>query len=58
MRFIYGFIFAVVLLTCGAAIHDNIEAGSGKPLVNWNNVGDLVHTTFESVMDQINRWIK
>lgn len=61
MRFIYGFIFAVVVLTCGAAIHDN-SAGADRQLVNWSNLADFVRDTstgiYTGIKDQIDRWTK
>jgi hypothetical protein len=58
MRFIYGFIFAVVVMTVGAAIHDNLASGSTKPLVNWTNVSDEGHAAFDYVKDQYDRLTK
>ena len=58
MRFIYGFIFAFVVMAVGAAIHDNLASKSDKTLVNWKNVGDETQATFEYVKEQFDRLTK
>jgi hypothetical protein len=58
MRFILGLIVGVGLTVGGAAIHDNMEAGSSKPLVNWTTANELQHTTFDYVKAQFDRVVK
>jgi hypothetical protein len=58
MRFILGLIVGVVLTIGGAAIHDNMEAGASKPLVNWTTANELQQTTFDYVRGQFDRLVK
>lgn len=58
MRFIYGFIFALVVLTVGAAIHDNLASKAEKPLVNWKNVSEETQATFEYAKEQFDHLTK
>jgi hypothetical protein len=58
MRFILGFIIGVVLTIGGAYVHDSLEAGATKPLVNWTNVTDLEQSTFDYLKAQFNRMVK
>jgi len=58
MRFIFGLIVGVVLTVGGAAIHDNLDAGASKPLVNWTNASELQHTTFDYLKSQFDRLMK
>lgn len=58
MRFIFGFIVGVALTIGGAAIHDNMEAGVSKPLVNWTTANELQQTAFDYVRSQFDRLVK
>jgi hypothetical protein len=58
MRFILGFIVGVVLTIVGAYIHDSLEAGTAKPLVNWTNVADLEQASYDYVKAQFDRLVK
>jgi hypothetical protein len=58
MRFIIGLILGAALTVAGAFIHDTMEAGAAKPLVNWTNAGELEKATFDYVKDQADRLIK
>jgi hypothetical protein len=57
MRFIYGFIFAFVVMAVGAGIHDSLESKSEKKLVNWDHVVDETKATFEYVKEQVDHLI-
>jgi len=58
MRFIFGLIVGVVLTVGGAAIHDKMEAGASKPLVNWTNANELQQTSFDYLKSQFDRLMK
>jgi hypothetical protein len=58
MRFILGLIIGIALVIGGAYVHDNTEAGAGKPLVYWDNVNTLEHTTFDYLKAQFDRLMK
>jgi len=58
MRFIFGLIVGIGLTVGGAAIHDNMDPGASKPLVNWTTANELQQTTFEYVKAQIDRVVK
>jgi len=58
MRFIFGLIVGVGLTIGGAAIHDNMDAGVSKPLVNWTAANELQHATLDYVRTQIDRLVK
>jgi len=58
MRFILGLIVGVVLTIGGAAIHDNMEAGASKPLVNWTTANELQQTTVDCVRGQFDSLVK
>jgi len=58
MRFILGFIVGIVLTILGAYIHDSLEAGAAKPLVNWTNVADLEQAGYDYVKAQFDRLMK
>jgi hypothetical protein len=55
MRFILGLIVGVVLVVGGAYIHDKLESGAAKPLVYWENVNALEHTTVDYLRTQFDR---
>lgn len=60
MRFILGLIIGAVLVVAGAYVHDNMDAGSTKPLVNWNNAYDLQHDSFDYLraqFDRVTKWV-
>jgi hypothetical protein len=58
MRFIFGLILGAVLTVGGAFIHDTMESGAAKPLVNWTNAAELQKVTFDYVKEQVDRLIK
>jgi hypothetical protein len=58
MRYIIGFIVGVALTVGGAAIHDNMEPGASRPLVNWTTANDLRQTTVDYVRGQFDRLVK
>jgi hypothetical protein len=58
MRFILGLIIGAVLTVGGAFIHDSLDPGSAKPLVNWTNAAELQKVTFEYVKGQAESLIK
>ncbi|HMA71080.1 MAG TPA: hypothetical protein VKP67_06280 [Xanthobacteraceae bacterium] len=58
MRFIFGLIVGVLLTIGGAAIHDNVEPGASKPLVNWTTANELQQTAFDYVRTQFDRLVK
>jgi hypothetical protein len=58
MRFIFGFIVGIVLTIVGAYVHDSLDAGAAKPLVNWTNVADLEQATYDYVKAQFDRLVK
>jgi hypothetical protein len=58
MRFIFGLIVGIALTVGGAAIHDNVEPGASKPLVNWTTANELQQTAFDYVRSQIDRLVK
>jgi hypothetical protein len=58
MRFIFGLILGAVLTVGGAFIHDTMESGAAKPLVNWTNANELQKVTFDYVKEQVDRLIK
>jgi hypothetical protein len=42
----------------GAALHDKLEAGASKPLVNWSNANELQQTSFDYLKSQFDRLMK
>jgi hypothetical protein len=58
MRFIFGLILGAVLTVGGAFIHDTMESGAAKPLVNWTNANELQKVTLDYVKEQVDRLIK
>jgi hypothetical protein len=58
MRFIFGLILGAGLTVGGAFIHDTMESGAAKPLVNWTNANELQKVTFDYVKEQVDRLIK
>jgi hypothetical protein len=60
MRFILGLIVGVALVILGAYVHDNMDAGSAKPLVNWANAAEMQHSSFDYLraqFDRLTRWV-
>ena len=57
MRFIFGLIIGAILVVGGAYIHDSMEPGAVKPLVNWTNVADFEQATFDYVRVQFDRLV-
>jgi len=58
MRFIFGLITGVALTIGGAFIHDSLETGAAKPLVNWTNAVELERATFDYLKIQFDRMMK
>jgi hypothetical protein len=61
MRFIQGLIVGAALVVLGAYIHDNTNAGSTKPLVNWPKAAELQQDTYHFLSEQYDRltkWLK
>jgi hypothetical protein len=58
MRFIIGLILGAVLTVAGAFIHDTMESGAAKPLVNWTNAAELEKVTYDYLKSQVDRLIK
>jgi hypothetical protein len=58
MRFIFGLIVGAALTIGGAFIHDTMQAGDPKPLVNWSNAAELQHTTYDYLKTQFDRLMK
>jgi hypothetical protein len=58
MRFILGLIVGAVLTVAGAFLHDTMDPGAAKPLVNWTNATELQKATFEYVKVQAENLIK
>ncbi len=58
MRLIIGLILGAVLTIGGAFIHDTMESGAAKPLVNWTNAQELEKTTVDYLKAQADRLIK
>jgi hypothetical protein len=58
MRFIIGLILGAVLTVGGAFIHDTMEPGAAKPLVNWTNAAELEKVTYDYLKSQVDRLIK
>jgi hypothetical protein len=58
MRFIFGLIVGAALTVGGAFIHDTMESGAAKPLVNWTNAAELQKVTYDYVKSQVDRLIK
>jgi hypothetical protein len=58
MRFIIGLILGVALTVGGAFIHDTMESGAAKPLVNWTNAVELEKVTYDYLKAQVDRLIK
>jgi hypothetical protein len=55
MRFIFGLIVGILLVVGGAYIHDSMESGAPKPVVNWTNAAELQRNTFDYVKTQCDR---
>jgi hypothetical protein len=58
MRFIFGLIVGAALTIGGAYIHDSMEAGASKPLVNWTNSNEAAHATYDYLKSQFDRMMK
>jgi hypothetical protein len=58
MRFILGLIIGAALTVGGAYIHDSMDSGATKPLVNWTNAAELEHATFDYLRTQFDRMMK
>ena len=58
MRFVIGLIVGVALTVGGAYIHDKMESGAAKPLVNWENAAELEKATYDYLKSQVDRLVK
>ena len=58
MRFIIGLIVGAALTVGGAFIHDTMESGAAKPLVNWTNAAELQKATYDYLKSQVDRLVK
>jgi hypothetical protein len=58
MRFILGLIIGAALTVGGAYIHDSMDSGATKPLVNWTNAAEFEHATFDYIKAQFDRMMK
>ena len=58
MRFIIGLILGAALTVGGAFIHDTMESGAAKPLVNWTNAAELEKATYDYLKSQVDRLVK
>jgi hypothetical protein len=58
MRFIFGLILGAALTVGGAFVHDTMESGAAKPLVNWTNAAELEKVTYDYLKSQVDRLIK
>jgi hypothetical protein len=61
MRFIQGLIVGAALVVLGAYIHDTMEPGLTKPLVNWSRAAELQQDTYGYLREQYDRltkWLK
>jgi hypothetical protein len=60
MRFILGLIVGAALVILGAYVHDSMDAGSLKPLVNWENAAEMQHSSVDYLraqFDRLTRWV-
>jgi hypothetical protein len=58
MRFVIGLIVGAALTVGGAYIHDTMESGAAKPLVNWTNTAELEKVAYDYVKAQVDRLVK
>jgi hypothetical protein len=58
MRFVIGLIVGAALTFGGAYIHDTMESGAAKPLVNWTNAAELEKVAYDYVKAQVDRLVK
>jgi hypothetical protein len=61
MRFTRGVIVGAALVVLGAYIHDTMDAGLTKPLVNWPRAAELQQATYDYLREQYDRltkWLK
>jgi hypothetical protein len=58
MRFIIGLILGAALTVGGAFIHDTMESGAAKPLVNWTNAAELGKVAYDYSKSQVDRLVK
>jgi hypothetical protein len=60
MGFARGVIVGAALVVLGAYIHDTMEPGLTKPLVNWPRAAELQQTTYDYLREQydrLNNWL-
>ena len=61
MSFIRGMIVGAILAVLAAYVHDSMEPGLTKPLVNWPRATELQKTAYDYVRDsydRISKWLK
>ncbi len=58
MRFILGLIIGAALTIGGAYVHDSMEGGTAKPLVNWTTVSEVERASFDYLKAQFDRLMK
>jgi hypothetical protein len=57
VRFIIGLILGAVLTVGGAFVHDTMESGAAKPLVNWTNAQEFQKATVDYLRAQVDHLI-
>ena len=61
MSFTRGMIVGAVLAVLAAYVHDTMEPGLTKPLVNWPRASELQKSAYEyltDAYDRISKWLK
>jgi hypothetical protein len=58
MRLVIGLIVGAALTVGGAYIHDTMESGAAKPLVNWTNAAELEKVAYDYAKAQVDRLVK
>jgi hypothetical protein len=59
MRTIIAFLLGIAVTLGAAYVHDTSTAGpDAKPLVNWDQLGDVTHDAIEAARAQWNRLTK
>jgi hypothetical protein len=59
MRSIIAFLLGIVVTIGAAYVHDTTTAGAdAKPLVNWDQLGEVTHNAIEAARAQWNKLTK
>ena len=59
MRGIIAFLLGIAVTIGAAYVHDTTTAGPDvKPVVNWDQLGDVTHNAIEAVRAQWNKLTK